>query len=133
MDKILLSRLDFFGRHGCHAAERELGQRFLIDIELECDLTAAGQSDSLDDTIDYVAVLHQTKAIIEGESVQLLEHLGARIAEAALSDKRVQRARVRLRKPHVAMPVPLDYLGVEIVRDQVVLAAGHAEESLEYV
>lgn len=133
MDKILLSGLEFFGKHGCHAAERELGQRFLVDIELDCDLSVAGQSDKLDDTIDYVAVLFKAKAIIEGESALLLEHLGARIAEAALHDARVKRARVRLRKPHVAMPVPLEFLGVEIVRDQSLSAPGHADENLEYV
>jgi dihydroneopterin aldolase len=133
VDKILLSGLEFFGKHGCHAAERELGQRFLVDIELDCDLNAAGQSDSLDDTIDYVAVLFKAKAIVEGESAQLLEHLGARIAEAALADKRVQRARVRLRKPHVAMPVPLEYLGVEIVREQSAAPGRPDEDRLEYV
>jgi dihydroneopterin aldolase len=133
VDKILLSGLEFFGRHGCHAAERELGQRFLIDIELECDLNAAGQSDSLDDTIDYVAVLQAAREIVEGESAQLLEHLGARIADAALRDRRVQRARVRLRKPHVAMPVPLEYLGVEIVREQNSVPPRFADERTEYV
>ena len=134
MDKILLSGLEFFGRHGCHAAERELGQRFLIDIELECDLTAAGQSDSLEDTIDYVAILFAAREIVEGESAMLLEHLGARIADAALQDRRVQRARVRLRKPHVAMPVPLEFLGVEIVREQSAAAQrGGPEDRTEYV
>lgn len=134
MDKILLSGLEFFGKHGCHTAERELGQRFLVDIELECDLTDAGQSDALEDTVDYVAILHEARAIVEGESAQLLEHLGARIADAALTDKRVQRAKVRLRKPHVAMPVPLEYLGVEIVREQnVTVPGGPDDESMEYV
>lgn len=133
MDKILLSGLEFFGRHGCHAAELELGQRFLIDIELECDLSAAGQSDALADTIDYVAILQAARAIVEGPSAQLLEHLGARIADEALRDRRVQRARVRLRKPHVAMPVPLEYLGVEIVREQTAALPGGPEDRTEYV
>ena len=132
MDKILLSGLEFFGRHGCHNAERELGQRFLVDIELECDLGRAGETDSLDDTINYVEILHAAREIVEGEPAQLLEHLARRIADFSLRDRRVQRARVRIRKPHVAMPCPLEYLGVEIVREQTPLLP-RADERTEYV
>ncbi|HEX8550309.1 MAG TPA: dihydroneopterin aldolase [Abditibacteriaceae bacterium] len=133
MDKILLSGLEFFGRHGCHAAEVELGQRFLVDIELECDLTRAGETDSLDDTINYVEILQAAREIIEGEPAKLLEHLARRIADYSLKDARVRRARVRIRKPHVAMPCPLDYLGVEIVREQSAQTFLQRDDSTEYV
>lgn len=116
MDRILLNGLVFFGRHGCHEAERELGQKFTVDIELECDLHAAGQSDALEDTLDYVAIYNAAKEIIEGEPAMLLESLAQRIADFALQDAKVVSAWVRIRKPHVAMPGPLDYLGVEITR-----------------
>jgi dihydroneopterin aldolase len=116
MDRILLNGLVFFGRHGCLEAERQLGQKFTVDIELECDLSAACQSDSLDDTIDYVALYNAAQEVIEGEPARLLESLAQRIADFALQDERVQSAWVRIRKPHVAMPGPLEYLGVEITR-----------------
>ena len=73
MDRILLNGLVFFGKHGCHAAEQELGQKFLVDIELECDLRAAGESDSLEDTLDYVAIYNHAREVMEGESAKLLE------------------------------------------------------------
>jgi len=111
-----LNGLIFFGRHGCHDAERELGQKFTVDIELECDLRSAQQSDALEDTIDYVAIYNAARDIIEGEAVQLLEVLAGRIADFALSDPKVESAWVRIRKPHVALPGALDYLGVEITR-----------------
>ena len=104
MDRILLNGLVFFGRHGCHDAERDLGQKFLVDVELECDLREAGQSDDLEATIDYVAIYNAAKEIIEGEPVQLLETLAERIAEFALQDERVDLAWVRIRKPHIALP-----------------------------
>lgn len=116
MDRILLNGLVFFGKHGCHAAENELGQKFLVDIELECDLRAAGESDSLDDTLDYVAIYNHAREVMEGESVKLLEHLAQRIADFALLDERVVSAWVRLRKPHIALPGALDFVGVEITR-----------------
>lgn len=116
MDRILLNGLVFFGKHGCHAAELELGQKFLVDIELECDLSAAGESDNLVDTLDYVAIYNHAREVIEGEPAKLLEHLAQRIADFALIDERVVSAWVRLRKPHIALPGALDFIGIEITR-----------------
>lgn len=116
MDRILLNGLVFFGRHGCHAAEKELGQKFTVDIELECDLSAACLSDDVDDTINYVGIYNAAKEIIEGEPANLLESLAQRIADAALEDERVQSAWVRIRKPHIALPGALEYIGVEVTR-----------------
>ncbi len=66
MDKILLEGLQFFGRHGCHDAERELGQKFIVDIELECNLTDSCGSDDLNDTIDYVAIYNAARDVVDG-------------------------------------------------------------------
>ena len=118
MDKILLQGLVFFGRHGCHAAERELGQKFSVDIEMSSDLSPACATDDMNDTVDYVAVYNAAREIIEGESAFLLESLAQRIADFCLSDNRVLDVRVRIRKPHVAMPGALDYLGIEIFREK---------------
>lgn len=55
-DSILLSGLIFYGHHGVLAAERELGQKFTVDVSLACDLRAAGESDALADTLCYATV-----------------------------------------------------------------------------
>ena len=128
MDRILLNGLVFFGKHGCHDAERELGQKFLVDIELECDLREAGESDSLDDTLDYVSIYNHAREVIEGESAKLLEHLAQRIADFALLDNRVVLAWVRLRKPHIALPGALDFIGIEITRTRDEIDADAVEE-----
>lgn len=116
MDKILLSGLQFFGRHGCHPAEHDLGQMFVVDIEIEANLQQAAQTDDLNDTLNYVAVYHEAKRIVEGPKAALLEHLAARIGDFCLQDERAISARVRIKKPHVAVGGVLDYLGVEIER-----------------
>ena len=116
MDHILLSGLVFFGRHGCHEAEKELGQKFTVDISLSCDLRLASQTDALEDTIDYIAIYNEARDIIGGPSVQLLEVLAHRIALFALREPLVSKATVRIRKPHVAVPGSLDFLGVEVTR-----------------
>ena len=127
MDRILLSGLIFFGKHGCHAAENELGQNFTVDIELECDLTRSAQTDDLNDTVDYVAIYNAAKEIVEGEPVKLLETLAQRIADFALQDEKVVSAWVRIRKPHVAIPGTLDYLGIEITRERESAADDESE------
>lgn len=129
MDRILLNGLVFFGKHGCHAAENELGQKFLVDIELECDLRAAGETDSLEDTLDYVAIYNHAREVMEGESAQLLEHLAQRIADFALLDARVVSAWVRLRKPHIALPGALDFIGIEITRTREDIEMEELDES----
>lgn len=116
MDKILLSGLQFFGRHGCLSAEEELGQMFVVDIELDADLQLAARTDDLNDTLDYVSVYGEAKRVIEGPRAALLEHLAAQIGDFALRDARVFAARVRVKKPHVAVGGVVDFLGVEIER-----------------
>lgn len=116
MDKILLHGMQFFGRHGCDGPEREAGQVFFVDVEVDADLQIASRSDDLNDTLNYVTIFQKTREIIEGPSAYLLEHLAGRIADFAMEHPRARAARVRIRKPHVALGGVLDYSGVEIER-----------------
>ena len=54
MDRISLHNMRFYGYHGVYEHEREMGQRFEIDVELSLDLAQAGATDELEDTLDYV-------------------------------------------------------------------------------
>ena len=56
MDRIVLKNMAFYGYHGNLASEQEQGQRFFVDVEIITDLTKAGQSDQLEDSINYVEV-----------------------------------------------------------------------------
>lgn len=116
MDKILLSGLQFFGKHGCHPAENDLGQMFVVDIEIDADLQAAANSDDLNQTINYVEIYHFAKATIEGPPAALLEHLAGKIGDFALQNEFARVARVKIKKPHVAVGGVVDFLGVEIER-----------------
>jgi dihydroneopterin aldolase len=116
VDKILLSGLQFFGKHGCHPAENDLGQMFVLDIELDADLQRAAESDDLNQTVNYVDIYQFAKTTIEGPSAALLEHLAAQIGDYALENDLVVAARVKIKKPHVAVGGVLDFLGVEIER-----------------
>ncbi len=117
-DRILLEGMLFVGYHGTLPAERELGQRFIVDIELRCDLRAAGKTDDLTQTVDYSEVYRAARAIVEGEPVSLTEALAERIAGAVLDGQpRVEAVRVKVSKPNVRLEdTVLTGSAVEILR-----------------
>lgn len=103
-DRILLEGMTFSGRHGTLPAERDLGQPFVVDVELRLDLRSAGTSDDLTKTVDYGEVHRRAKEIVEGDPVNLTETLAERIAAAALEDHpAVEMVRVKVTKPHVRL------------------------------
>lgn len=103
-DHIQLNGMVFFGHHGTLAPERELGQRFIIDIDLQCDLRPAARADDLAQALDYSAVYRSARAILTGPPVRLTETLAERIADAVLAEHgQVEVVRVRVTKPNVRL------------------------------
>jgi dihydroneopterin aldolase len=103
-DRILLEGMVFCGRHGTVPAERELGQPFVVDVELRLDLRPAGLSDDLAQTVDYGEVHRRARGIVEGPPVNLTETVAERIAAAVLEDHPpVEAVRVKVAKPHVRL------------------------------
>jgi 7,8-dihydroneopterin aldolase/epimerase/oxygenase len=111
-----LRGLEAFGRHGVHAAERELGQRFVVDLELELSRAVAVESDDLADTVDYAGLAGAVTEIVEGPPVALLERLAGAIADRALAEPGARSVRVTVRKPHVATPHPVADVSLTLVR-----------------
>jgi 7,8-dihydroneopterin aldolase/epimerase/oxygenase len=118
MDRILLESMVFHGRHGTLPAERELGQPFVVDVELRLDLRPAGLSDDLAQTVDYGQVHRLVREIVEGPPVSLTETVAERIATAILEDHSpVEAVRVKVAKPHVRLDdTVLAGSAVEILR-----------------
>jgi dihydroneopterin aldolase len=103
-DRILLEGMVFHGRHGTLPAERELGQPFVVDVELRLDLRAAGLADDLTRTVDYSEVHRQAKEIVEGPPAGLTETVAERIAVAVLEEHPpVEAVRVKVGKPNVRL------------------------------
>jgi dihydroneopterin aldolase len=115
-DRIALTGITVFGRHGVLEHERRFGQTFRIDAELEVDLTTAGASDALTDTVDYGALSAALAEVVRDEQHDLIERLATRLVEVCLSDARVQAATVTVHKPHAPVPVTVDDVAVTIRR-----------------
>lgn len=116
-DKITLERMQFYGFHGVFAEERKLGQRFYVDTILVLDLSKAGGSDDLDDTINYASVYHTLQNIVEHKSFKLIEALAENIASELLETyTKVNEITVRVIKPHPPFDIHFQGVTVEIHR-----------------
>ena len=116
-DRILLEGMRFFGFHGNNPEEREMGQPFVVDLEVEADLSGAGRSDALVDTINYAALYRAVKGVMEGRARKLLEAVAQDIADAVLGGFSVAAVRVRVRKTQPPIrDARLGSAGVEIYR-----------------
>ena len=97
-DRLVLEGMEFFGHHGDLAAERELGSRIYVDVEVGLDLSIAGESDRLEDTLDYVRCFELVREVVEGGQQRLLEAVAERVAAALLREPQSRRVRVRVAK-----------------------------------
>jgi 7,8-dihydroneopterin aldolase/epimerase/oxygenase len=98
-----LEGLRLYGYHGVNPQEREDGQWFLFDVRLE--VGDAGLSDRIEDAVDYREVAAAVEEISATTKFHLLEALATAVADALLDRFPIEWARVRVRKPDVALPV----------------------------
>ena len=114
--KILIENLQLFGHHGVHEDERERGQLFALDAEIEFDFP---RRDELSETIDYSRVLERIRELNETRTFRLIETFAQAISEEILGDfRQVRRVRVRVRKlkPEIAPGITLDAVAAEVIR-----------------
>jgi dihydroneopterin aldolase len=118
MDHIQLRGLRAVGTHGVLPEERQRAQPFEVDIDIEADLSEAGRSDALADTVDYAAIADLVAAEITGCHADLLEHLADRIAGRVLATAgtRVTSVSVTVRKLRPPLPVDLSSVSVSVTR-----------------
>jgi len=119
LDRMQLHRIELYGRHGVYQAEQTLGQRWIIDLDLQGDFRPAALSDQLTATIDYGQICMDVKAIVEQESYQLIEALTERIAYVLLTNYNfIQAITVRVTKPHPPVDIHFQGVTIEITRVQ---------------
>lgn len=116
MDAIRLNNISLFAHHGIAPQERELGQRFFLDIELGADLSAAARQDELARSIDYEAVYHAAAAAFTTPACRLLEHAAWQVMTALFQQFPAQEITVRIRKPSPPIDGVLDAAEVELSR-----------------
>lgn len=112
-----MNGMQFFGYHGVFAEENKLGQRFRVDLELCFPLQPAGQSDDLQDTVNYAEVYEKVRELVEEKTFQLIETVAEQIAAQVLQGfSMIEEVTVRVHKPHPPFKVFFDGVTIEIHR-----------------
>jgi 7,8-dihydroneopterin aldolase/epimerase/oxygenase len=117
-DRIVLTGLTVFGRHGVFAHERQDGQDFVVDVALTLDTAPAAASDDVADTVDYGTLAQELAAVVSGPPVNLIETLAERLAEVCLRHGRVHTAEVTVHKPHAPIPLAFSDVAVTVTRSR---------------
>ena len=113
MGKIRFNNMIFHAHHGYYKAERELGQKFEVDMELDFDFASAVKSDDLKDTVNFEEVYQKVYHIFSSYKFTLLETLADRIASEVLRSFPVKMVLIRVRKPNVPLNGFMDNVEVE--------------------
>jgi len=109
MIQIALSAMRFHALVGILPHERTTPQPIEIDLRVD---VADGEG-----VVDYRTLYEIAAGVLSSGPIDFLEEIGERVARGALDhSRRVRAARVAVRKPHVALPGPLAFAEVVVVR-----------------
>jgi dihydroneopterin aldolase len=109
--------LSLYTQHGVSEAERELGQRLVIDVEFELAECDAVVTDRVEDTVDYAEVCQQVALAAQERSYKTLERLCNAIAERLIDRYSADSVRVKAAKPEPPIPLPVEEVSVEVWRE----------------
>ncbi|HEY9576629.1 MAG TPA: dihydroneopterin aldolase [Pseudobacillus sp.] len=117
MDKIYVTGMEFYGYHGVFPEENKLGQRFRVDAVLEVSLQKAGQSDNLEDSVNYGEIYQVCKEIVEERTFKLVEAVAEQISVNLLERfPKVASCTIKVIKPDPPIPGHYNHVAVEITR-----------------
>lgn len=116
--KLIIKDIRVFAHHGVLPEEREKGQHFLIDVEMDVDAGRAVESDELGRTVDYAMVCEAVAGLATDETFDLIETLASRIADLVLTFHGVRGVTVTVRKPEAPLPVEVGWVGASITRSR---------------
>jgi dihydroneopterin aldolase len=110
--------LSLYTHHGVTAAEREIGQRLVLDVRFDIGEPDALITDRIEDTVDYGEVCQVIALIAQARSYRTLERLCAVIAERLASQFGAESVTVKASKPEPPIPLPVEEVSVELWREE---------------
>ena len=117
MDKIKLNRIELNGSIGVLETEKAGVQPYWISVEIGLDLSRAGRSDRLEDTIDYAAVYELCREVMDEGGLELLEAYAEKVASALLERFAcAKQVSVETLKPEAPIEGVFESVGIEITR-----------------
>jgi dihydroneopterin aldolase len=110
--------LSLYTHHGVTAAEREIGQRLVIDVRFDVGEVDALVTDRVEDTVDYGAVCHEIALVAQQRSYKTLERLCAVIADRLANRFGAESVTVKAAKPEPPIALPVEEVSVEVWREE---------------
>ena len=118
-DTIFITGVVIHARHGVMEHETEVGQRFVIDLELSVDLAESSRTDRLSDTVSYSNVVATATAAFKNTNYKLLERAAGAVADAILSHfPRIRAVKITVHKPHAPIAAIFDDVGIMLTRSR---------------
>ena len=114
---IEISGLSLYTRLGVSEAEREIGQRLLIDLTLEVGESSATETDDIADTVDYGEVCNLVALVAQQRTYRTLERLCTAVADRLLDDFSIEAVSVKAAKPEPPIPLPVEEVSVTVWRE----------------
>jgi 7,8-dihydroneopterin aldolase/epimerase/oxygenase len=109
--------LSLFTRHGVSEAEREIGQRLVVDVTFELADCDAMVTDRVEDTVDYADACEQVALAAQERSYKTLERLCSAIADRLIERYSAETVRVKATKPEPPIALPVEEVSVEVERE----------------
>jgi len=116
MGIIQIENMEFYSFHGHFKEERIVGNKFIVDLTIETDMTVPRESDNLKDAVNYQRVYEIVKSQMEMKS-HLLEHIAGRILDAVYSEMEgIKKATVKVSKMNPPMGGKIGSVSVVLSR-----------------
>ena len=112
--RLFLSGIRGEGHHGARPGEKDSAQPFVVDLDLEVDVTG----DSIDGTADYRGLTEAVRTVIEDGSFDLIESMAAAIADRCVAFEPIARATVVVHKPNAATRLEIDGVAAAVTRPE---------------
>lgn len=120
MDSLKIKGLEIFAHHGVFPAEKELGQKFIIDLQLDYDMTKAGRTGDLTQSVHYGDLSQQLTSWCQSRQEDLIETVAYHLVEQIFSHyPLVSRVSLTLKKPWAPVHLPLETCAVTLVREKI--------------
>ncbi len=117
MEKIKIKELEVFARHGVLPAENQLGQKFLINADMELDILRAARTDDIKKTIDYGEVCEYITDYMKDYTFNLIETVAVKLCENILVKyPLLGSCRIEIIKPWAPIGLPVSSVSVEVFK-----------------
>ena len=114
---IEVSGLSLFTHVGVTEAERQVGQRLLLDLRIDVGTVDATVTDRIEDTVNYSDVCQMANLVAQQRSYKTLERLCAAIADRVIEQFAANAVWVKAAKPEPPMALPVSEVSVEVWRE----------------